>query len=83
MRPGRCTRGWCADPWFAATYGFFREGAPAATARLHAYLARSVEGIADEPATARALAGYLLRGLDCGALDPAEVEFDRATLEAL
>ena len=26
-------------------------------------------GIADEPATARALAGYLLRGLDCGALD--------------
>jgi citrate lyase beta subunit len=68
---------------FAATYGFFREGAAAATARMHAYLARSVEGIADEPATARALAGYLLRGLDCGALDPVEVEFDRATLESL
>jgi citrate lyase beta subunit len=68
---------------FAATYGFFRDGAAAATARLHAYFARSVEGIADEPATARALAGYLLRGLDCGALDPAEVEFDRATLESL
>ena len=68
---------------FAATYAFFRDGFPAATARLRAYLAKSVEGIADEPATARALAGYLLRGLDCGALDPAEVEFDRATLEAL
>ncbi len=27
----------------------------------------------DEPATAKALAGYLLRGLDCGALDIAEV----------
>ena len=27
----------------------------------------------DEPATARALSGYLLRGLDCGAVDPAEV----------
>jgi citrate lyase beta subunit len=68
---------------FAATYAFFRDGSAAATARLRAYLAKSVEGIADEPATARALAGYLLRGLDCGALDPAGVEFDRATLEAL
>lgn len=27
----------------------------------------------DEPATAKALSGYLLRGLDCGALDSAEV----------
>jgi len=68
---------------FAATYAFFREGLATATARLSAYLAKSVEDIADEPATARALAGYLLRGLDCGALDADEVEFDRATLEAL
>ena len=68
---------------FGATYAFFREGLAAATARLHSYLAHSVGGIADEPATARALAGYLLRGLDCGALDEDEVEFDRPTLEAL
>ncbi len=27
----------------------------------------------DEPATAKALSGYLLRGLDCGALDAGEV----------
>ncbi len=27
----------------------------------------------DEPATAKALSGYLLRGLDCGALDIGEV----------
>lgn len=27
----------------------------------------------DEPATAKALSGYLLRGLDCGALDIDEV----------
>ena len=39
--------------------------------RLHRYLARQDSGIADEPATARALAGYLLRGLDCGALTDA------------
>ena len=68
---------------FAATYAFFREGLAAATARLAAYLAKRMQGIADEPATARALAGYLLRGLDCGALDPDEVEFERESLEAL
>ncbi len=41
----------------------------------------------DEPATAKALAGVLLRGLDCGALDAGEVTaaagVDRAALDAL
>jgi hypothetical protein len=68
---------------YAATYGFFRDGAPTAVSRLDGYLARRSGGILDEPATARALAGFLLRGLDCGALDPTEVPFDRTTLEAL
>jgi hypothetical protein len=62
---------------FAATYAFFRDGLPAAAARLRAYLDqaddRASTGIADEPATARALAGHLIRGLDCGAFTPAEV----------
>ncbi len=44
-------------------------------------------GVLDEPATARALASVLLRGLDCGALDDAEVEaasgLQRAALDAL
>ena len=30
-------------------------------------------GVLDEPATARALAGFLLRGRDCGALDDEEI----------
>jgi citrate lyase beta subunit len=68
---------------YGATYGFFREGSAAAAARLSAYLERRAGGILDEPATARALAGFLLRGLDCGALDPDEAGFDRAALEAL
>jgi citrate lyase beta subunit len=68
---------------FGATYGFFREGLAAAGARLAAYLERRSTGIADEPATARALAGFLLRGLDCGALDGSEVDVDRSTLESL
>jgi citrate lyase beta subunit len=68
---------------FAATYGFFRDGRVAAAQRLRAYLERRCTGVLDEPATARALAGFLLRGLDCGALDEDETGFDRADLAAL
>ncbi|GID27242.1 DUF6986 family protein [Paractinoplanes brasiliensis] len=56
---------------YAATYTFFRAGRDVAVARLRRYLSRADSGIADEPATARALAAYLLRGLNCGALDDA------------
>ena len=66
---------------YAATYEFFRDGRDAAVTRLRRYLDRQDSGIADEPATARALAGYLLRGLDCGALTDAG--FPRAELTAL
>ncbi|GIE92779.1 DUF6986 family protein [Paractinoplanes rishiriensis] len=66
---------------YAATYAFFRDGRDAAVARLHRYLSRQESGIADEPATARALAAYLLRGLDCGALSDAGLP--RADLLAL
>ncbi len=58
---------------YAATYAFFRAALPAAAARVAAYLDRTDAGVLDEPATARALAGVLLRGLDCGAVDDAEV----------
>ena len=69
---------------FAATYAFFRDGLPAATTRLRAYLGGSAAGIADEPATARALAGYLIRGIDCGAVTADEASgFDEAELRRL
>jgi citrate lyase beta subunit len=58
---------------YAATYAFFRAALPAATARLAAYLDRTGDGILDEPATARALAAVVVRGLDCGAVDEEEV----------
>jgi citrate lyase beta subunit len=58
---------------YLATYAFFREGLPAAAARLRAYAGRTAGGVLDEPATAQALAGFVARGLDCGALDAAEV----------
>jgi len=59
---------------YAATYAFFREGLPRALTRLADYTGNTMGGIADEPATARALAAYLLRGLDCGAVDAAEIQ---------
>jgi hypothetical protein len=68
---------------YAATYAFYRGSHGIAVERLAAYLERRSGGVLDEPATARALAGFLLRGLDCGALDPAEVGLDRRVLEAL
>jgi citrate lyase beta subunit len=72
---------------YVATYAFFRDALPAAAARLAAYLGRGEGGVLDEPATARALAGVLLRGLDCGALDDADVPAaggpDRAELDRL
>jgi len=72
---------------YVATYAFFRDALPAAAARLAGYVARVEGGVLDEPATARALATVVLRGLDCGALDVAEVEsatgLDRAALDGL
>ncbi len=58
---------------YAATFSFYRGGLDAAATRLRNYLARQESGVVDEPATARALADFLLRGLDCGALSDAEV----------
>jgi citrate lyase beta subunit len=72
---------------YAATYAFFRAALPAAAARLAAYLERVDGGVLDEPATARALATVVLRGLDCGAVDDPDVRaatgVDRAVLERL
>ncbi|HET9518135.1 MAG TPA: aldolase/citrate lyase family protein [Actinoplanes sp.] len=65
---------------YAATYAFFADGRDAAVTRLRRYLDRRAGGILDEPATARALAGFLLRGLDCGALGTADIAFSRAEL---
>jgi citrate lyase beta subunit len=72
---------------YAATYGFFVAGAPRACERLRNYTESASSGTLEEPATARALAGFLLRGLDCGALSEADVSercgLDRTGLTAL
>ena len=85
-------QGWDMHPGhlptrYAAVYTFYREGLDQAAARLSAYVARTGGDVMDEPATAKALSGYLLRGLDCGAVDAAEVQaasgLDRSSLDGL
>jgi len=72
---------------YAATFGFFADGLATAAGRLQGYLERAGGPVLEEPATARALAGFLARGLDCGAVTEAELEaltgLDRAGLDAI
>lgn len=58
---------------YIATYAFYREGLEAATTRLRNYVNQTVGAVLDEPATARALAAFVLRGLQCGAVGADEV----------
>lgn len=58
---------------YAAVFAFYREGFEQAAARLAAYANHAGGDVMDEPATAKALSSYLLRGIDCGALDTGEV----------
>lgn len=72
---------------FFATYLFYREGFAAAAERLRSYLNATPGGVLDEPATARALAGFVHRGVTCGAIGEAQLEatigIDAARLSTL
>ncbi len=87
-------QGWDMHPGhlptrYAAVYAFYREGMEQAAARLAAYTGQfgGDGAVMDEPATAKALGNYLLRGLDCGALTGGEVArhsgMTRADLDGL
>ncbi|OZC46429.1 aldolase [Rhodococcus sp. RS1C4] len=72
-------QGWDMHPThlatrWTATLSFFRSAMPTAASRVAAYLDTTSGGMMDEPATAQALAAVLVRGLDCGAVDAAELE---------
>jgi citrate lyase beta subunit len=85
-------QGWDLHPGqlvsrYAATYGFFIAGSDRACGRLRSYTGSAGGSTLEEPATARALAWFLLRGLDCGALSEADIRdrsgLDRTALIAL
>ncbi|MFG2039376.1 DUF6986 family protein [Dactylosporangium sp. NPDC048998] len=77
LHPGHLPTRW------GATFQFFRDGLPEARRRLEDYLARRAGGHLDEPATARAMARFLLRGVHCGALSAADLPRPAEELEAL
>ncbi len=52
-------------------FSFYRDGL--AAARLGAYRRQRLDGVLDGPATARALARFLRRAVDCGSAEVAEV----------
>lgn len=69
---------------YLATFAFFREGLQAAGTRLRNYVHQISSAIMDEPATARALARYIHRGVACGAVSADEVtELAQITLPEL
>ncbi|MGH8775732.1 MAG: DUF6986 family protein [Jiangellaceae bacterium] len=85
-------QGWDMHPGhlptrYLATYAFFRDTLAQSAARLRAYVDRVEGGVMDEPATAMALAGAIVRAMDCGAVDEAEVAeltgLDRGALDLL
>ena len=85
-------QGWDMHPGhlvtrFAANYEFYRMQLQPAGLRLRHYVGRVSSGVMDEPATAVALAGVVLRAVDCGAGSFEEITeatgLDRPALLAL
>lgn len=73
---------------YLANYLFYLEGLPRLSRRLGNYLrGQAPGGVLDEPATAKALAGCMVRGVNCGAVAPAtldeQVGFDLAAITEL
>jgi citrate lyase beta subunit len=85
-------QGWDLHPGqlptrFLVNFAFYRQTFAASARRLADYVQQRSSGVLDEPATARALARFLHRGLTCGATEEAELVSETglggAALEAL
>lgn len=85
-------QGWDMHPGqlptrFAAVFLFYLEGLTSAIARLRAYVQRTDSGYLDEPATAVALAGFIVRAVECAAIDQSQITaatgLDRSQLHLL
>lgn len=72
---------------FLATFDFFNRSLDSTVDRLKRYVRAESGAVMDEPATAKALARYVLRSTTCGAADASEVQqrigVDRSVLEQL
>ncbi|WP_353813346.1 DUF6986 family protein [Agromyces sp. SYSU T00266] len=84
---GGFPQGWDLHPAqlptrFLATYAYYRDGWLEAAERLRHVHERTSGAVLDEPATVRALAGFVQRGVRCGAITAEEVERDTGLGEA-
>lgn len=61
---------------YLATYAYYREAYAEVASRLRHVHERTSGAVLDEPATVRALAGFVLRGVRCGAITTDEVAAD-------
>lgn len=61
---------------YLATYAYYREAYPSVAARLRHVHEHTSGAVLDEPATVRALAGFVVRGVRCGAITTDEVAAD-------
>ena len=59
---------------FLATFDFFNRSLDSAIQRLASYVRAETGAVMDEPATAKALARYILRSTACGAADATDVQ---------
>lgn len=59
---------------FLATFDFFHQSLDSTVERLGRYVRAESGAVMDEPATAKALARYVLRGTSCGATTPEEIQ---------
>jgi hypothetical protein len=86
-------QGWDLHPGqlptrYAAVYGFFLEGLPAASERLKNFVAKAAQAtlvgdVFDDAATGQGLLNFFLRGLSCGAIREDEALATGLTLEEL
>ncbi|MBR7502961.1 hypothetical protein KCW65_23040, partial [Mycobacterium tuberculosis] len=56
-----------------STFRFYREGLELAAQRLRSYVGQEDSAVLDEPATEKALARDLRRGMSCGAHTPEDI----------
>lgn len=87
-----CSASWDVHPAqvaarYVAVFTYYDEHQAALAARLRQFLddeaqATRVGAAFDDAASIRGLARFFLRGLDCGALEPAEVPVSREQLQA-
>jgi citrate lyase beta subunit len=73
---------------YAASYLFFLEGLPDATARLRNFMQQAAQATLvgnkfDDAATGQGLLNYFLRALNCGAITEQEVEATGLTLDEI